>query len=574
MHDGDCSINNILLHYYKDNLLQNKHLHISEFDKNFKCELEFEKTNNKGVVVKNYKVLENVYINSIDQTTGDNKLNKITHWSIHENLNMYRFKKRKYNRIKQISKLHVSDDHSIIVYDKLNSDIKKIKPETIIENKSNYFLIKSKQKHSNLNNSFRDYFNYTNIESIVNEHNAGYLFGVYLGDGYLSYTGHKETFDKTGNVSLLALTNSDDNISKRWCDILEYFTENKIVRKKDAKSKYPNKFDFKKKDGSNYKIAKRSYVSDVNLATEVNKHFSKGSENKHLPNWICNVNNDFIKGLLGGYFDTDGTVNVKKRYISFTSKSETLLNNLRFVLKYKLNIESSISPDVRKSYIGEGGKEIKTDDKSKWRTYWILTIYINLTNKDFFNEFIENIESDDKIDKLKNILDNLGKSISLPVITYIPNTINIKDLDNLSVTDKKNIKSNSYCGSKIIIPDDVLDNSNLNNVTKNLLRKQNSNEIEFIPCDCLDIYLDPDETIGYDLTVEDYSTFATDDGIFLWDTIAIYAILSTEANEEVKKMNPRHSKSAFADPSSYKSQNIKFTLDFVSTIFSATKNYD
>lgn len=80
----------------------------------------------------------------------------------------------------------------------------------------------------------------------------------------------------------------------------------------------------------------------------------------------------------------------------------------------------------------------------------------------------------------------------------------------------------------------INEDNNLTYVTKELLHKQENDEIEFIPCDCLDITLDPNLTIGYDLTVEDYKTFITDQGLFLYDTMAVYVPISKEAQEEAK----------------------------------------
>jgi len=44
------------------------------------------------------------------------------------------------------------------------------------------------------------------------------------------------------------------------------------------------------------------------------------------------------------------------------------------------------------------------------------------------------------------------------------------------------------------------------------------NNIELIPISDLNIELDPNETIAYDLTVDDYFTFCSHDGIFVQDT--------------------------------------------------------
>lgn len=60
------------------------------------------------------------------------------------------------------------------------------------------------------------------------------------------------------------------------------------------------------------------------------------------------------------------------------------------------------------------------------------------------------------------------------------------------------------------------------------------NNLELIPISDIEIVFDPNETIGYDLTVEDYYTFASHDGVYIQDTMAIYHPITNEAQEEVK----------------------------------------
>ena len=67
-----------------------------------------------------------------------------------------------------------------------------------------------------------------------------------------------------------------------------------------------------------------------------------------------------------------------------------------------------------------------------------------------------------------------------------------------------------------------------------LKNKLNSQNLELIPISELDIIYDPNETVGYDLTVEDNYTFSNSDGIFLQDSMAVYHPLTDEAQEEIK----------------------------------------
>jgi hypothetical protein len=124
--DGDCAYCNILVYKKYNNQMILNRIHISEFDKYFKVEFENIVTRSNGTSFKNYKVLDEVYTNSIDMD-GNIDFKRITHWSIHENLNMYKIERK--NRSKyghNIKKLWVSDNHSLVVFDSEQETLKKL----------------------------------------------------------------------------------------------------------------------------------------------------------------------------------------------------------------------------------------------------------------------------------------------------------------------------------------------------------------------------------------------------------------------------------------------------------------
>jgi DNA-directed RNA polymerase subunit beta' len=96
------------------------------------------------------------------------------------------------------------------------------------------------------------------------------------------------------------------------------------------------------------------------------------------------------------------------------------------------------------------------------------------------------------------------------------------------------IKRSSFTQKEMKIPDHIIEESNISEAFKTLLYKQNKGEIEIIPATCLDVEYDPNMTTGYDFTVEDYKTFTTDTGIFLYDTMALFAPISEQAQQEIK----------------------------------------
>ena len=67
-------------------------------------------------------------------------------------------------------------------------------------------------------------------------------------------------------------------------------------------------------------------------------------------------------------------------------------------------------------------------------------------------------------------------------------------------------------------------------MTKDELLKEH----DLIPCADVEIKKS-DKTIGYDLTVEDFYTFITSENIFVYDTMALFAPISEEAQKEARE---------------------------------------
>lgn len=73
-------------------------------------------------------------------------------------------------------------------------------------------------------------------------------------------------------------------------------------------------------------------------------------------------------------------------------------------------------------------------------------------------------------------------------------------------------------------------------ITKEQLLSNNPN-LQLIPISEINIEKDPSKTVGYDFTVKDNYTFATNDGVMLMDCMSIYFPITDEsikdANEKI-----------------------------------------
>ena len=157
-------------------------------------------------------------------------------------------------------------------------------------------------------------------------------------------------------------------------------------------------------------------------------------------------------------------------------------------------------------------------------------------------------------------------------ITYIPKSL-LKQSNNLNLTadEKAAIRNNKFTQSRIIISNEDI-NKVQNESIRNILRLQNNQEIQILPCIYFDYEFDSNTTTAYDLTVEDYKTFTTEDGIFVYDTEALYPLFTKKANEEAKLyMNPRTSKSAWLSPENMTKSVYDLKLDAIATVYTVTK---
>lgn len=503
-------------------------LHISEFKDKFNCIFDREWTRENGVLVKNYKVPGYVYCHAIDIETGDIKYKRITDWSIHENLNMYSINRTSKNTlIGDIKELWVSENHSIVAIDQEIKQIIKADSKNIINNPKRYSLIKNNKRSISTDDNYQRKILKEDLVGRINDCKFGYFIGALLGDGDIS--GYR-----------LVLHTSYKELGHAWANIFDGLIEKSLGdcarREVSNNSNSPKTLRDKNNDGY-----KRAYIwgyrgkknTGVNL-----RGFGDHCDNKHLPEWVINSTDDFGIGLFAGYVDTDGMV--AKKEISVESKSKQLLDDFRFLLYHRFGIETSISKDNKDYNIG-GNEQTQIENEEDYRKYWVMHLPIKKDYSDFLYNIYELLNNPEKKRKLKEYTDICQSKQSTKRVLWVPKQIlNHRDF-NKGITEgvtgdiRHTIKENSYTQKQITIPDYIINESDIPESFKTLLRKQNAKEIEIIPASCLDIAHDPEKTTGYDFTVEDYMTFTTDTGIFLYDTMAVFAPMSEEAQAEIKK---------------------------------------
>ena len=146
----------------------------------------------------------------------------------------------------------------------------------------------------------------------------GWVCGMYLADGRLNYN----------NVS----------ISK-----INPIVEEKL---KLFANKYGMRFTAKKHDGQ-YGPGKDNDILSKDLKDFLLATFKTGSYEKEIGATVFHANKEFIAGVICGYFDGDGNVNVPRQQIRASSRSKKLIEQITALLGYvglfgSMSCESSI----------------------------------------------------------------------------------------------------------------------------------------------------------------------------------------------------------------------------------------
>ena len=143
------------------------------------------------------------------------------------------------------------------------------------------------------------------LDDIELTNHFGWLCGAYLADGTAS-----------GNILRISKVNkkySNNIISYAKKNLLEY-----KIRKYEGE--YGHSMD--------------TVIIDKKITSFMLKHFSTGSYDKQVSGDIFNTNQEFISGLISGYFDGDGNVSPARHIIRASSRSLQLLEDMSLLLNY------------------------------------------------------------------------------------------------------------------------------------------------------------------------------------------------------------------------------------------------
>ncbi|MFW6242521.1 MAG: hypothetical protein ACOC2W_00010 [bacterium] len=129
--DGDSICGLTLIK--KNNNLEKYNLKNLQFSDMFEKFEEKEKSD--GKIIEKYKPTEHLEIKSINPENGETSYNKITEYSVHKNIDLYKISH------KDFETFWASYDHSLIVFDEKQGEIRKVSPKELMNEPEGKYLI-------------------------------------------------------------------------------------------------------------------------------------------------------------------------------------------------------------------------------------------------------------------------------------------------------------------------------------------------------------------------------------------------------------------------------------------------
>ena len=220
----------------------------------------------------------------------------------------------------------------------------------------------------------------------------GWVCGMYLADGYMN----------GNNVKICKIHPIVEEKLRVFC------------------SKYNFEFETKFYEGE-YGPGKDNIIKSKILKDFLVEHFGQGSYNKEINYLTYNAPLEFIKGVVGGYFDGDGNINPERQQIRVSSRSIKLIQDVNRLLGYcgmfgLMGQETSIripgkiqhTLNIPRKYAGKYKETIGFHLNEKAAALDVIVDYMNRTGKHDTKEIY------DKIPELGEIIAETGKLLEMP----------------------------------------------------------------------------------------------------------------------------------------------------------------
>jgi DNA-directed RNA polymerase subunit A" len=233
------------------------------------------------------------------------------------------------------------------------------------------------------------------------------------------------------------------------------------------------------------------------------------SENKRVPDFAYSAPEEFVSGLLRGYFDGDGNVSVNRKMIRVHSNSEELIDGIKLLLtrfgifayknKDKKQFSLLIPCKYAPIFLEKIGSDIKENREKLEKLAKLAENFWNKKSQDF----------NDMIDGFGNIFYIIAKKLKYPT-RYI----------NHFTKRQKIGRRTLYRYVKLF--EKLAKEKNID-ISKELEILKRMLDSDIIWDEIVEIsYVKPSSEYVYDISVDGLETFATFDGIITHNTMRTY----------------------------------------------------
>ncbi len=171
----------------------------------------------------------------------------------------------------------------------------------------------------------------------------GYFLGIYLADGYAT-----KYFISISNTSEDVIRAVKAIASRFGLSVAEYKNRSGFAESRDI----------------------RIYSA---VLSEFVKSFGTNARNKRIPDFVFSADREFVRGLLQGYFDGDGSINVDRKTIRVYSSSKDLIDGISLLLtrfgifSVKRRMKCQFGLEISYRYAKKFAEEIGSSILDKFR---------------------------------------------------------------------------------------------------------------------------------------------------------------------------------------------------------------
>jgi DNA-directed RNA polymerase beta' subunit len=292
-----------------------------------------------------------------------------------------------------------------------------------------------------------------------------------------------------------------------------------------------------------YGPSKDNNIYSKDLKDFLNTHFKTGSYAKELSGSIYSYPTEFKKGLLSGYFDGDGNVNVARQQIRVGSRSEKLIRDINRLFGYVgfftvLGEEASIRIPGKVMWT----LNVLKNDARKFKEQIGLSLGEKTAALDQIIEYVERDERDetkemyDKIPELGELIAETGKLLKMPAQSRTYGRWLKKE--SVGRTTLQNYLSDF--NEMFVLTKNTLSADTYDTVKANMAALYSAANSDVVWDEIVDlIYLEDPKTFVYDFTVPGTESFMVDDCIMVHNTLNTFHLAGVAAKSNVTRGVPR-----------------------------------